>query len=345
MKKYVHGGAFSESETDIDFSVNLNPLGMPENVKEAIANSADKCIRYPDADCTELTAEIAEHEYTEPGQIVCGNGAADLIYRIIMYVKPENAVICVPTFSEYEKALTENNCRIHRYYLHEECDFKMESDILEMLTADIDMLVLCNPNNPTGRLISPELLEKITEKCIENHIIILCDECFIDFTSEGHSGSIRCFMRAQTIILKAFTKLYSMPGIRLGYAVFGSKELAEAVHNTGQFWSVSAPAQLAGAAALKKTDWINKTVGIISAERNYLSEELKKSGFKVCHSDANFILFYSEHPLNELLIPKKIVLRDCSDFEGLGKGWYRTAVRTHIENVQLINALRECLNG
>ena len=105
----MHGGAFSESETDIDFSVNLNPLGMPENVKESITNSADKCIRYPDADCTELTAEIAEHEHTEPGQIVCGNGAADLIYRIIMYVKPENAVICVPTFSEYEKALTENN--------------------------------------------------------------------------------------------------------------------------------------------------------------------------------------------------------------------------------------------
>lgn len=345
MKKYVHGGAFPESETDIDFSVNLNPLGMPENVKEAIANSADKCIRYPDSDCTELTAMIAETEHTEPEQIVCGNGAADLIYRIIMSVKPENAVICVPTFSEYEKALTENNCRIHRYYLHENRDFKMDSDILEMLTADMDMLVLCNPNNPTGRLISPQLLEKISEKCIENHIIILCDECFIDFTSEGNSGSLRCFMSEQTIILKAFTKLYSMPGIRLGYAIFGSKELAETVRITGQFWSVSVPAQLAGAAALKNLDWINKTVGIVSAERNYLSEELKKSGFKICSSDANFILFYSEKPLNELLISKRMVLRDCSDFEGLGKGWFRTAVRTHKENVQLINALRECLNG
>lgn len=345
MKKYEHGGAFPASEIDIDFSVNLNPLGMPDNVKEAIANSADKCVRYPDSDCTELTALIAVTEHTESENIVCGNGAADLIYRIIKSVTPKNAVICAPTFSEYEKALTENGCRLHKYYLHENRDFEITNDIPDMLTADMDMLVLCNPNNPTGRLISPLILSKISKKCSENKITILCDECFIDFTSEGNSGSLRCFMNEQTIILKAFTKLYGMPGIRLGYAVFGSKELAGNVRNTGQFWSVSVPAQLAGAAALKNTDWISKTVRIVSAERNYLSEELKKTGFKVCPSDGNFILFYSENTLTEKLIKKRIALRDCSDFDGLGKGWYRTAVRNHKENVRLINALRECLNG
>ena len=342
MKKYEHGG---RSDVKYDFSANINPLGIPPNIKQAIINSIDSAQKYPDPECRELTEKIALKEHTKAENIVCGNGAADLIYRIVSVIKPHNAVICSPTFSEYEKALFENKCCIRKFPLCPEKDFLCDDAITEALTSDTDMLIMCNPNNPTGKVIPTDLLEKICSICEKNNIFFLCDECFMDFVKDSDQLTAGRFINNRVIILKAFTKIYAMPGIRLGYAVFGSSSLGEDVRRRGQFWAVSSIAQAAGIAALQEKGFVNKTIELIENERRFLTESLRKLGFRVFGSDANFILFYCEFALDKILTKKSIAIRNCENFDGLGKGYFRIAVRSHEENLMFTKALKECING
>lgn len=342
MKKYEHGG---RADVKYDFSANINPLGMPPNVKQAIINSIDNSQKYPDPECRELTEKIAKNEHTKAENIICGNGAADLIYRIVSVIKPHNAVICSPAFSEYEKALYENKCCVRKFSLSPEKDFLCDDTITDALTSDTDMLIMCNPNNPTGKVIPIDLLEKICCMCEKNNIFFLCDECFMDFVKSSRTLTAGRFINNRVIILKAFTKIYAIPGIRLGYAVFGSSSLLKDVRRRGQFWPVSSIAQAAGIAALQEKDFINKTVELIEKERRFLTESFRELGLRVFGSDANFILFYCGLPLDKILIQKGIAIRNCENFDCLGKGYFRIAVRSHGENLTLIKALKECING
>lgn len=340
-----HGGNIYRNNIIYDFSANINPLGLPENVKNALVNSIDMWDKYPDPYCTELTEKLSAKIGISPENIVCGNGAADLIYRIIYTFKPKNALICTPSFLEYEKALKEFGSKIITYNLREENNFILDKKILDLLDKNVDMLILASPNNPTGKIISPEILEIICKKCSENNIIFLCDECFMDFLKGGEKFTAKNFLNGNVIILKAFTKIYSMAGLRLGYAIFGYSEKADLVRKTGQFWSVSAPAQIAGIAALDENNYIKNTLKIIENERNFLQNELLKLNIKIFHSDANFILFKCNLPLDDLLLKEKILIRNCGNFKGLNDKFFRIAVRSHNENTVLISALRRILNG
>ena len=342
---FEHGGDVYSNEILYDFSANLNPIGMPESVEDALKNSVDEWGKYPDPYCRNLNKKIAEHENFPAENIVCGNGAADLIYRIIQTFKPKKSVICAPSFSEYKKALTEFGSKISIYYLSGNSDFILDIGILEMLTESVDMLILCSPNNPTGITIDSKILEMICKKCLEKNIIFLCDECFMDFVKNGEDLSVKNFMNKNIIILKAFTKIYAMAGLRLGYALFGSSENAEKVRKAGQFWSVSTPAQIAGIAALSEKNYIQKTIEIIEKERNFLCNELLNLNFKVYRSEANFILFKCNLPLDTLLLKHKILIRNCANFDGLGENFFRIAIRSHDENIALIEALRRVVNG
>ncbi|MGN1137470.1 MAG: pyridoxal phosphate-dependent aminotransferase, partial [Oscillospiraceae bacterium] len=242
-----HGGDTFGSEIRYDFSANLNPLGMPQSVKKALEKSIPDWEKYPDPYCRRLTKKLSELESFPPENIVCGNGAADLIFRIVQAAKPKKAIVCAPSFGEYTKALEQCGCEISTYQLAEENGFALDDGITAILDKSVDILILCTPNNPTGRTIESGLLRDICRKCEENNIILLCDECFIDFIVNG-MGAER-FMNKNVVVLKAFTKIYAMAGLRLGYALFGDSTLAEKVRKTGQFWSVSSPAQVAGEAA------------------------------------------------------------------------------------------------
>ncbi len=343
MIKNEHGGDVFEREIVYDFSANLNPLGMPERVKNALQKSISEWEKYPDPFCRSLVKKLSERENFAPENIVCGNGAADLIFRIVQAVKPKKAVVCAPSFSEYSKALTQNGCEISVYYLSEKNGFALDENILEMLDESVQMLILCNPNNPTGRTVDGELLRRICEKCKANDIVFLCDECFIDFTE--NAAYAEQFLNPNIVVLKAFTKIFAMAGLRLGYALFGDAKLAEKVRRNGQFWSVSAPAQTAGTAALDEKNYLEKTLELIKNERDFLTEKLRNFGFKVYPSEANFILFYTELPLDEMLLKEKILIRNCANFDGLEQGYFRTAVRTHEENSALVGAIERCLNG
>lgn len=343
MMKSEHGGDIFEREIVYDFSANLNPLGMPERVKNALQKSISEWEKYPDPFCRSLVKKLSECENFPPENIVCGNGAADLIFRIVQTAKPQKAVVCAPSFSEYSKALTQNGSEISAYFLSEKNGFALDENILEMLDESVQMLILCTPNNPTGRTIDGELLRRICEKCEANDIVFLCDECFTDFTE--NAAHAEQFLNPNVVVLKAFTKIYAMAGLRLGYALFGDEKLAESVRRNGQFWSVSAPAQTAGAAALDEKFYLEKTLELIKNERDFLTEKLRNFGFKVYPSEANFILFYTELPLDEMLLKKKILIRNCANFDGLEQGYFRTAVRTHEENSALVSAIERCLNG
>lgn len=340
-----HGGDIYTRQIEYDFSANLNPLGMPESVKAALKNSVSEWESYPDPLCRKLSCALSEYEDFPAENIVCGNGAADLIYRLVSAVKPKKAVVTAPAFSEYEKALRENGSQIIKHYLLDENGFIVDDGILNNLDSSIDMIFLCNPNNPTGQLVPENLLKRVAEKCLENDILFVCDECFLPFVSDSKSKSTRQFINKNVVILNAFTKIYAMAGLRLGCALFGSSGLAEKVQKTGQYWSVSAPAQLAGIAALQEKDYIEKTVQLIKNEREFLMAKLQEFWFKVYNSEANFILFRCDVPLDELLLKEKIAIRNCSNYDGLSDGYFRIAVRSHEENMIIISAIRRCLNG
>ena len=236
------GGDIYSRQIEYDFSANLNPLGMPESVISVLKKSVGEWESYPDPLCRNLRCALSEYEDFPAENIVCGNGAADLIYRLVSAVKPKKAVITAPGFSEYEKALKENGSQIIKHYLSEKNSFMVDSGISGVLDNSIDMLFLCNPNNPTGQLVPKDVLKAVAEKCLENDIVFVCDECFMPFVADSKSKSVRQFINKNVVILNAFTKIYAMAGLRLGYTLFGNAELAEKLQNTGQYWSVSTPA-------------------------------------------------------------------------------------------------------
>ena len=346
-----HGGNIYLNENVIDFSANISPFDITNVVYDAIIESLKNLNNYPDPECNELIKRISVFENFASEKIVCGNGAADLIYRIVYAFKPKSAVICAPTFSEYKKALSEVSCTVHEYLLREENDFLLNDDMIRFIdnTAP-NMIFICSPNNPTGKLIRPDILKKITDICLDKNILLVCDECFIDFAADSEKCSLKNFINPSCIILKAFTKFFAMPGIRLGYALCGSEKTADRIKKTGQYWSVSIPAQAAGIAAVDEyLDEKNTlTKGCISSyiknEREYLIEQLTLLGIKTFSSDANFILLKYGNDLFDLLIKKNILIRDCSNFNGLKKGFYRIAVKSHEENLILTDTMKEVLN-
>lgn len=337
----THGGLFDSSARMLDFSANINPLGMPEAVRKAVVNSVGDCVHYPDPHCTDLIRAISAFEHIASEQIVCGNGAADLIYRIVHALQPKQALIFAPTFSEYAFALHEAGCGISEYALNPSQNYQPDESIISAISDGTDLVFLCTPNNPTGQRIPSDLLKQIAERCRETGTFLVSDECFLRFSENPEQYSLRRFLPEQGLILNAFTKLYAMPGLRLGYVLCGTQALAQKLCGTGQYWSVSVPAQAAGIAALQNPEWIPDTVRYVSAEREYLSAELRKLGITVYDSDANFLLIKAEPCFAEKMEQHGIYVRKCGDFRGLTDAHFRIAVRTHEENLSLITAVTE----
>ena len=343
MIKTSHGGDVYTQDIKYDFSVNVNPLGMPESVKSAIVGNISVCEKYPDVNCTMLKNAIAEYENIITENIVCGNGAADLIYKIVWAVAPKKALIIAPTFSEYEKALGSFGCDIEYFYLDEKNNFELSENVLNKL-YNIDIMFICNPNNPVGNIANPDLMNRIINKCAENNIRTVVDECFVSFVENSRKYRINTDLK-NVVILKAFTKIFAMPGLRLGYLICKDKNFCEKVENCGQCWSVSTVAQIAGIAALCEKKYLSKTVEYVKCEREFLTSNLKRLNFKVYPSEANFIFFRTDFPIDEMLLKEKIAVRSCGNYVNLDDSYFRIAVRTHKENEILISALERILNN
>jgi len=345
MRRYEHGGdVYGNPHIELDFSVNTNPLGMPNTVREALIFHFDTYTRYPDSQCRELRSAISRHENVPEDYILCGNGAADLIYRLCYALRPCKALVLAPTFSEYERALEQVDCQVSYHFLKMENQFELTDDILGEITPDIDILFLCNPNNPTGRLVPSDLLESVLTRAKKNHTTVVVDECFLDFTA-GESAKSYLEEAPGLIVLKAFTKIYAMAGLRLGYIIASDTELLDKTNAAAQCWSVSTPAQIAGLAALNCTGWIDKTRRLVVEEREFLRDSIGRMGITVYRSEANYLLLQSERPLYKPLLEKGILIRACENFAGLDASFYRIGIKKREENKRFLQALREVLNG
>lgn len=343
----IHGGDLAGfvdiyGYEPLDFSTNGNPLGVPEGVKQALCQAAGRVDAYPDPLCRRLRAALAEHEGVQPQQVCCGNGAADLIFRLVQAVKPQRALLTAPSFAEYERALRSSGCQVTRLTLHHEQQFRLTEAILPRLTPDLDLVFLCNPNNPTGHLTEPGLMRQILAACAAAGIVLVVDECFNGFVEapEEHSVVKQLSTYRQLVVLKAFTKLYGMAGLRLGYCLSGNPAWLRAVQNTGQPWAVSSLAQAAGLAALAEQEYVTAARELIWQEKRRLLRQTADWPVKVLGGDANWLFFRSPClDLAERIRRRGILIRDCGNFPGLGPGYYRIAVRSQAENQRLIDAM------
>lgn len=337
-----HGGDVYGGGITLDFSANTNPLGTPPGVLEAVRRGLPQLHRYPDPYCRQLVQAITAHEQVPASYVLCGNGAADLIYAYCAALRPRTAVEPAPTFAEYGLGLAQVGCRVAPYFLHQAENFDLDEGFLPFLEEKKpEVVFLCTPNNPTGRLLPLPLLERILQVCAAWGARVFLDECFLDLTEGGVSASSLLAAHPELLILKAFTKSYGMAGIRLGYCLCADSTLLRRMASASQPWNVSSLAQSAGVAALAEQDFLQRTLALVRTERRWLTDNLMALGFWVCPSQANYLLFRGPRGLREGLLRRGIAIRGCGNYSGLDDGWYRIAVRPHEENEALITAIRQ----
>lgn len=348
--KLVHGGDWAGYRAEfgcdaLDFSANVSPLGLPAGVAAAITNALPTADRYPDPLCRELRAALAGAEGVPADWILCGNGAADLIFRLALAVRPRRALLPAPTFAEYEAALQTVGCAVQRVFLREENEFAVTEEFIDAVTPETDIVFLCQPNNPTGQVTPPALVERLVRRCAECGAVLVVDECFLDFLPDRDAWTAKQLLRdaPQLVILKAFTKLYAMAGVRLGYALCGDAALLEKTRGAGQPWAVSSLAQAAGLAALQETAYAGAVRALIAEQRPRMAAGLRALGLRVMDGQANYLLFRATPDFGEKLRRRGAVVRSCANYPGLDAAWYRTAVRTAEENTRLLQIMGEIL--
>ena len=345
MPTYTHGGdIWAYSRPMLDFSANLHPLGMPPAVAEAARSAVADAVHYPDPLCRALRGAIARRDGVPPEQVLCGGGAADLIVRLCLALRPRSALVTAPTFSEYEEGLRLTGCGVRRHLLLPEGQFDLTDAILPEIREGLDVLFLCNPNNPTGRLIDPDLLREICRRCSQTGTRLVVDECFLELTEgDGAAGLLR--ENPHLFLLRAFTKTYAIPGLRLGYGLCTDLDLLDRMSRAGQPWGVSTVAQAAGVAACALRDWPEQCRALLREQRPFLLRGLEELGCAVWAGAANYLLFRvpGVFDLKERLEGQGILIRSCANYPGLGPDYYRTAVRTGGENSALLRALKEVL--
>lgn len=344
--EYLHGGDVYRNQTMYDFSVNINPLGMPEGCAEAAERGVALSAQYPDWKGEALVEALAEAERVNPSRIVLGNGAAELLYALCFFLRPGRVLLPAPSFQEYEAAVRAAGGECTFFALEESGEFALGLDFVNAITPEIDLVFLCNPNNPTGGVIPGDILRKIAGKCREAGVCLCVDECFLPFVEGEEELTAKAFLEESTnlMVLRAFTKIYAMPGLRLGYAICADERLSQGIRGCMQPWNTSLPAQLAGLQALRAKDFAERTKKYVAAERLWMTRELSglvRAGKleKLYPSRANFILFRGEADLKEKLLRHGILIRDCSNFRGLSPGYFRVAVRSHEENEALLRRL------
>lgn len=367
----MHGGNIYRDKIRYDFSSSINPYGMAEKVHSAIEKSLDFSTRYPDPTCRNLRIRLSKKLHIGSLEnFLIGNGASELIYALTFYIATKyplsSVYIPVPTFLEYKNAAETAGLNVKKYYLKEKNNFNFShddvKDFLKNIPDDCSIIYFCNPGNPTGELIDSkilsELISGIAEKnnkrfaCGKEKILVLIDESFLPLTgrtSESYIEDAR--HRENILVLRSFTKMYAMAGLRLGY-MYGDFQILSEIRHFLQPWNVSIPANAAGEAALELNDYVETSLSLIEKERDYLSQKLKQMNFNPIKSDSNYILFSygkdiqdNDHTLYEMLKKDGILIRDCSNFDGLCQGYYRVAVRTRVENTELIDLLMQIISN
>lgn len=335
----IHGGDIYRNHVTVDFSVNVNPFGIPQGVKKALNRAIELCDKYPDMKAEKLKKAVGKMLAVPEEYLLFGNGASELFVAASHGIKSKKTVIPVPSFYGYEYAAKASGSDIIYYEMNAEHNFCLTEDICSILTEETDALFLANPNNPTGQLLDQETMKMLLQHCKNKGIYVFLDECFIEFTNQTFSMLSEIEKFDNLIIIRAFTKIFSIPGVRLGYLICKNPSLLTKIASQLPEWNLSCFAQEAGCACAGQSDFIKKTKDYVERERHFLEEGLQKKGYHLFPSETNFILLYSEKPLYEKLLAQGILIRDCCNFRGLGNGFYRIAVKNRKENEILLKSL------
>ncbi len=327
----IHGGEIYDKRIELDLSVNLNPYPCPQQVRDSLIEAIDDVDKYPDIYQTDFRVKVAEASgLITADNVIGGNGASELISAIVRYLNPKKVLIPIPSFYGYRHALLPySDVEIEEYSLKEENDFSLSEDLCNHINDGTDLVIIANPNNPTGRCIGVDVLEKIVEKCADTDTALIVDECFLYLSDRGESAIRYLPQCSDLFIINAYTKLFSIPGVRVGYAIAQMENIKELRRFLPE-WNMSVFAQRIGvtcAEILMTTDFLQESSAFIKTERQKLMDKLLSCGYKVYPSDTNFILIYSEEDLYKRYLERGILIRDCSNFRGLSKGFYRIAVK------------------
>lgn len=338
----IHGGDIYRNPGVVDFSANCNCFGMPVSVREAAMRGVQYADVYPDPEWEALREAIADYENVEPSRILCGNGASELLLALVEALQPRRALLAAPCFLEYERVLSAVGAQMEWHMLSEKDDYLPGKIFLDVLKkTDADMVILSNPNNPTGTLMLPEYLKEIVMITKARGIILIMDECFLDFLEEPERCSAKQYLEKNRhlIVLKAFTKTFACAGLRIGYLLCANRDVLCKCNMHLPEWNVSLPATYAGIAATREREWLRETAESIRAEREWLWERLTELGYRVFPGTANFLFFTGEAGLYEHCLSRNILIRDCSNYRGLGAGAYRVCVRRREENQWLLQVI------
>ena len=364
----------------LDYSSNINPYGIPESLKKRITENLEILERYPDPDYIELRQKLAHLNKVDMSNIILGNGATEIIFLFMKVINPQKVLIVSPTFREYERAIkaterVENSSilgdsnkkedddnsyekqkiEIEYFELKENDDFKLNIDNLKNeLAKKYDLLIICNPNNPTGKFLKLDETEEILKECNKYNTKLFIDEAFIDFLKDGIKESIINTKedKQNLFVTRAFTKFFAIPGLRLGYGIYFDKKLEKGISEKKEPWSVNNIAEMAGLTVLDDTEYIEKTLKWITEEKTYVYEKLNEiSGIKPYKTEVNFITVKIEDNfilkglnvkiLRGKMIEKGILIRDASNFKFLDERFFRLAIKNRKNNDRVIETLKK----
>ncbi len=338
-----------KKEEIVSFSANVNPLGVSPLLRTTLADKIDVITSYPDREYTSLRTCIAAYCNTEPENVIVGNGSTELISLFIQIEHPKKAMIIGPTYSEYEREISLGGGTTLYYPLKEKDDFQLDvNDFTKHLNESIDLLVICNPNNPTSSSISNQKMRQILDACKEHDIYVMVDETYVEFAEHPEEISAVSLTNYYNniVILRGTSKFFAAPGLRLGYAITGNRDLIKAINTRKNPWTINSLAVVAGETMFQDTAYIKETRDLICKERARIYDTLSKHpDFKVYAPDGNFILVkilrddLTSQELFDRAIHEKMMIRDCSTFPFLDDKYIRFCFMNPEDNDRLLACL------
>lgn len=337
-----------EAANILDFSANINPLGIPRELKDIIKNNIDSLFNYPDPECQSLRKAISGYLNVGVDNIIAGNGATEIIFLLFEVLKLKRVLIPAPSFSEYTAAAERYGACIDYFRLYEEEGFRLFVDrLVDGIDEGVEAVMLCNPNNPTSTLISRESLARLIVSMNKKGVLVIVDEAFIELTEAGNNNSI-CDLIGQydnLFIIRAFTKIFSIPGLRLGYGL-GSIELIKEMWEKKLPWSVNTFACCMGEVLANGRDYFIKTSKWLVEEKKWLFDEFSDiRELKVFEPQTNFMLIkilkegITSGMLRDKMGSRGILIRDAGNFKFLDDRYIRVAIKDRESNIKLKDLL------
>lgn len=347
----LHGGNIYKLKRDngievLDYSSNINPLGVPNSFKKAVIENFETLEKYPDIDYVELRTAIGDYNNCHIDNVVVGNGATEVLFLYMKAVKAKKVLIIAPTFAEYERAARAAGRDVKFFPLSK--DFSLNENMLLEFITDEDVVVMCNPNNPTGKFQNLEKIKKIADFLERKNKKLFIDEAFIEFVDDWKDKTAFLLKHKNIFILRALTKFFALPGVRLGYGLTYDESILDEIKNIREPWSVNGVAEIAGKTMLLDTLYIHETENWIKKEKLWFYEELCKiDNIEVTPTETNFILVKllndNAKSFRKKMIENGVLVRDASNFIFLDESYIRLAIKDRKKNEQVLEALRRVL--